>query len=110
MYLATIGGWRLTPPVYQLLLDKGTVIVFVPPSKFPQGYLKQAGEIGRQLLAEKRDDHLAPERFEQFFKKLFWLQGNNLDKHGILKDLAFDPELRFSFFTEAQRAPCGSVD
>ena len=85
------------------LLDRGHVIVFVPPSKFPLGYLKQAGEIGRQLLAEKRDDHLALERFEQFFKQLYWLQGNNLDKHGILKDLESDSELRFSFYSAAQK-------
>lgn len=85
------------------LLEKGRVVVFIPPSKFPPGYLKQAGEIGRQLLAEKRADHLAPERFEQFFKELFWLQGNNLDKHDILKDIAPDRELRFSFFSAAQK-------
>jgi CRISPR-associated endonuclease/helicase Cas3 len=85
------------------LLEKGRVVVFIPPSKFPLGYLKQAGEIGRQLLAERRTDHLAPERFELFFKKLFWLQGNNLDKHEILKDIAPDRELRLSFFSAAQK-------
>lgn len=85
------------------LLEKGRLVVFIPPSKFPPGYLEQAGEIGRQLLAEKRADHLAPERFEQFFKELFWLQGNNLDKHDILKDIAPDRELRFSFFSAAQK-------
>jgi CRISPR-associated endonuclease/helicase Cas3 len=85
------------------LLEKGQVVIFVPPSMFPIGYLKQAGEIGRQLLAEKRDDHLAPERFEQFFKQLYWIQGNNLDKNGILKDLSPDSELRFSFLSAAQK-------
>jgi len=85
------------------LIEKGRVIVFVPPSQFPPGYLKQAGEMGRRLLAEKKDDHLAPERFEQFFKQLYWLQGNNLDKHSILIDLAPDSELRFSFLSAAQK-------
>jgi CRISPR-associated endonuclease/helicase Cas3 len=85
------------------LLEKGRIVVFVPPSKLPLGYLKQAGEIGRQLLAEERDDHLALERFEQFFKQLYWLQGNNLDKYGILKDLSPDSELRFSFLSAAQK-------
>jgi CRISPR-associated endonuclease/helicase Cas3 len=84
-------------------LEKGQVTVFVPPSKFPLGYLKQAGEIGRQLLAEGKDDHLSPERFEQFFKQLYWLQGNNLDKCSILQDLAPDSELRFSFLSAAQK-------
>ncbi len=85
------------------LLEKGRIVVFVPPSKLPLGYLKQAGEIGRQLLSEDRDDPLAPERFEQFFKQLYWLQGNNLDKHGILKDLSPDSEFRFSFLSAAQK-------
>lgn len=84
------------------LLEKGHVVVFTPPSKFPAG-LKQAGEIGRQLLAEKKDDILAPERFDQFFKALYWLQGDNLDMHDILKDLVPDSELRFSFLSAAQK-------
>ncbi len=84
------------------LLEKGRVIVYVPPSKFPNGLI-QAGNIGRQLLVEKIDDHLAPERYEQFFKQLYWLEGTNLDKHGILEDLATDGELRFSFFSAAQK-------
>ena len=85
------------------LLECGQVKVFVPPSKFPAGYLRQAGEIGRRLLTGKTDDLLSPERFEKFFKELYWLQGDNLDKHGILKDLAPDTELRFSFYTAAQK-------
>ena len=85
------------------LLDKGRVVVFTPPSKFPAGYLRQAGEIGRRLLAQKCKDLLSPERFEQFFKELYWLQGDNLDKHGILKDLAPDSELRFSFLSASRK-------
>lgn len=85
------------------LIEKGSVDIFVPPSKIPVGYLKQAAEIGRRLIAGKMNDLLAPEMFEQFFKELYWLQGSNLDKHGILKDLATDGELRFSFYTAAQK-------
>jgi CRISPR-associated endonuclease/helicase Cas3 len=85
------------------LLKKGQVVVFAPASKIPAGYLRQAGEIGRRLLAEKTDDLLSPERFEQFFKEIYWLQGSNLDKYEILKDLATDAELRFSFLSAAQK-------
>ncbi|MBI1811671.1 MAG: CRISPR-associated helicase Cas3' [Nitrospirae bacterium] len=85
------------------LLESGHVVVFIPPSKFPVGYLRQAGEIGRRLLAEKADDLLSPKRFEQFFKELYWLQGTNLDEHEIMKDLAIDKELRFSFLSAAQK-------
>lgn len=85
------------------LLEQGDVKVFVPPGKIPAGYLRQAAEIGRRLLSDKADDLLSPEKFEKFFKELYWLQGNNLDKYDILKDLGYDPKLRFSFYTAAQK-------
>ncbi len=85
------------------LLKKGQILVFVPPSKIPVGYLRQAGEIGRRLLTEKTEDVLSPKRFEQFFEEIYWLQGSNLDKHEILKDLVTDTELRFSFLSAAQK-------
>ena len=85
------------------LLEQGRVVVFAPPSKIPAGYLRQAAEIGRRLVSNKMDGLLTQEMFEQFFKELYWLQGSNLDKHDILKDLASDGELRFSFYTAAQK-------
>jgi CRISPR-associated endonuclease/helicase Cas3 len=85
------------------LLDKGRVVVFIPPSKFPAGYLRQSGEIGRRLLEQECNDLFAPERFNQFFRELYYLQGEWLDKEGILKDLAVDKELRFSFMTAARK-------
>lgn len=85
------------------LLRQGSVMVFAPPSKIPAGYLRQAAEIGRRLVSDKINDLLAPEMFKQFFKELYWLQGSSLDKHNILKDLAPDRELRFSFLTAAQK-------
>ncbi len=85
------------------LLEQGSVMVFAPPSKIPAGYLRQAAEIGRRLVSDKMNDLLAPDMFKQFFKELYWLHGNNLDNHGILKDLAPDGELRFSFYTAAQK-------
>ena len=85
------------------LLEQGNVVVFVPPSKIPPGYLRQAAEIGRRLLSDKAGDLLSPERFKQFFRELYWLQGDNLDKQNILKDLAPDSGLRFSFYTAAKK-------
>ncbi|MBU1152431.1 CRISPR-associated helicase Cas3' [bacterium] len=85
------------------LLKQGQVVVFVPPSKIPAGYLRQAAEIGKRLVSSKTNDLLSPKMFEQFFKELYWLQGNNLDKYDILKDLATDSELRFSFLSAAQK-------
>ena len=85
------------------LRTKGKVVVFVPESKMPAGILRQAAEIGRRLLADGKDDPLAPERFAQYFKELYWLRGDRLDASGILQDLAPDSEFRFSFRTAAAK-------
>jgi len=84
------------------LQDRGTVVVFVPPSKTPTGVLRQAEGLGRQLLAEGVPDPLAPERFERFFRELYWMQGDRLDKHRILEELS-DSECRFAFRTAARK-------
>jgi CRISPR-associated endonuclease/helicase Cas3 len=84
------------------LRDRGTVVVFVPPSKTPTGVLRQAEGLGRQLLAEGVPDPLAPERFERFFRELYWMQGDRLDKHRILEELR-DSECRFAFRTAARK-------
>jgi CRISPR-associated endonuclease/helicase Cas3 len=77
--------------------------VFVPPSQAPPGHLRQAAEISRRILAKKTTDPLTLTNFEQFFKELYWLKGDKLDSHDILKLLAKDDELRFSFRTAADR-------
>lgn len=82
------------------LLEKGTLVVFTSPSIPPVGILRQAAEIGSQLLREPVADHLAPDRFTAYFQGLYWLQGNDrLDGRGILGLLKGDNEMRFSFRT-----------
>ena len=83
--------------------ERGKVVVFVPPSQTPPGHLRQAAEIGRRILSEKASDPLALSNYEQYFKELYWLKGDKLDAYGILKDLARDPQLRFSFRTAASK-------
>lgn len=83
------------------LREKGTVVVFTPPSTIPAGHLRQAAEIGRRLMASDCADILAPNRFESFFKEFYWLQGSRLDKHGILADLQMSSDFRCSFRTAA---------
>lgn len=84
-------------------LKEGQVFIFMPPSKTPPGHLRQAAEIGKRLLSNGHEDPFSQGLFEQFFKELFWLKGDNLDKHGVLKDLATDSGLRFSFRTAASK-------
>ncbi|MFA4837032.1 MAG: CRISPR-associated helicase Cas3', partial [Dehalococcoidia bacterium] len=82
--------------------EKGMVVVFVPPSKIPAGHLRQAAEIGRRLMAQDCADILSPDRFGIFFRELYWLKGDDLDKKGILQDLGKDSDFRFSFRTAAK--------
>jgi len=65
----------------------GKVVVFVPPRRSPPGHLRQAEEGGRQILAEPSADPLAPDRFERYFRELFWEKGDGLDRHRIVEDL-----------------------
>jgi CRISPR-associated endonuclease/helicase Cas3 len=85
------------------LLAMGNVFVFQPESNVPVGYLRQAAEIGRQLMVEDVDDLMAPERFEKFFRRLYWLRGDRLDREGIMTLLGNDNELRVSFRSAATR-------
>ncbi len=86
------------------LLKKGELVVFTPPSRSPAGILRQAAEIGAQLLSDPGADPLAPERFTAFFRELYWVQGNDrLDAKNILSDLSPDQQLRFSFRTAASK-------
>lgn len=85
------------------LREKGTVVVFTSPSTIPAGHLRQAAEIGRRLMTTDCADILAPNRFENFFKEFYWLQGSRLDKHGILADLQMSSDFRCSFRTAARK-------
>lgn len=85
------------------LRASGEVFVIVPPKEPPVGLLRQTAGIGKQLLSQKNDEYLHPDRFAEFFRQLYWLQGDRLDQHRIMADLARDPELRFAFRTAAAK-------
>lgn len=84
-------------------LEKGKVVVFAPPTEAPPGHLRQTAELGRQLLMENVDDPLAQEWFDRYFRQLFWLMGDGLDRHDIISRITNDPELRFSFRSASRR-------
>ena len=85
------------------LWDKGSVVVFVPPSKIPAGYLRQAAEIGRRHLSEDSGDVLSPDRFRRFFEEFYWLQGERLDRQKILNDLRMSRDFRCGFRSAAMK-------
>lgn len=94
-------------------LDRGEVFVFIPPTKPPRGHLRQAAEIARQQLGQGDGDPIAPERFEPFFRELFWLKGPDLDRHGVLEELTSrqgainfrSAATKFRIIDETQQAP-----
>lgn len=86
-----------------LLDGLGQVVVFVPPKPAPAGHLRQAQQCGRQLSQQKTADPLAPERFDAYFRQLYWQKGDRLDRHGILEYLKNDGQLRFAFATAAAK-------
>lgn len=86
-----------------LLGQKGQVVVFTPSTLIPPGQLRQAAQIGQQLLSEECADILALDRFEEFFKKFYWVQGPRLDKYKILADLRMQSDFRCSFRSAATK-------
>lgn len=84
-------------------LDLGIVKVFVPPSKVPMGYLSQAASIAQRIIVDSEVDILAPQAFDSYFRELYWIQGERLDKHRILEDLSPNSELSFNFFSASKK-------
>jgi CRISPR-associated endonuclease/helicase Cas3 len=85
--------------------DRGEVHVFVPPTSPPPGILRQAADVTRSLFAEGELDPLAPISFDRFFRHLYWLRGDRLDKEGIRRLLDHDGRegLEYAFRTAASR-------
>ncbi len=71
----------------ELLPALGRVVVFVPPQPPPAGHLRQAAECARRVLASRPADPLALELFIRYFRELYWLKGEGLDKHRIVDKL-----------------------
>lgn len=85
-------------------LPYGDLFIFHPPHPPPVPHLRQAAEIGRRLLAEAADDPLGLPRFPVFFRELFWLKGEDLDRHRIVSFmLANDTQMRFHFRQVAEK-------
>lgn len=86
-----------------LLDGLGRVVVFVPLKPAPIGHLRQAQNCGRQLLQQQLADLLAPEHFKTYFQQLYWIKGDQLDRHHILNDLKPNRDLEFLFSSAANK-------
>ena len=84
-------------------LDKGKVVVFVPPHEPPQGLLTQARNTSVSLLYGFQGDIQSPKTFKRYFDK-FYAEVGNHDKNNVLKKLQQTAdELKIQFRTAAQR-------
>ena len=84
-------------------LEKGRVVIFIPPQKSPPGILRKAYETTSRILKEGIFDPTEPYIFEKFFAELYW-KINSLDGKDIIKLLKPDPqECGIQFRTAANR-------
>jgi len=69
------------------LSEGGDMYVFIPESGLPPGHFRQAFQVTRTLL-RYHDDPLTLDVIAKYFKKLYSIEGGNLDKFNILRSLS----------------------
>lgn len=65
----------------------GKVYVFYPENVLPVGYLRQSAEVAASVI-RKHPDLSSLEAVKEYFRQLYWRNGDNLDKHNILGRLS----------------------
>ena len=87
-------------------MDRGQVIVFVPPNPAPLGLLRRAADTTISLLSGSSDHTLTRDLFSRYFEH-FYMNAQTLDKHKIVEllkpDGNGDDQLKVQFRTAAQR-------
>lgn len=86
-------------------LERGHVIVFVPPRPAPPGHLRRAADTTISLLAGTTEQPLRRDLFRSYFEH-FYIRAPSLDKHGITELLKpeglGEDQLKVQFRTAAQ--------
>jgi CRISPR-associated endonuclease/helicase Cas3 len=84
-------------------LDKGEVVVFVPPTDPPKGILSTATHTAVSILTGFTGDIQAPDTFQRYFEQ-FFASVREHDKYGVLNKLQQTArEGQIQFRTAAQR-------
>jgi CRISPR-associated endonuclease/helicase Cas3 len=85
------------------ILERGRVVVFVPPKPAPIGHLRRGEQATRSILAVTEElDRMRPAAFRRFFER-FYADGS-LDRREITPLLADGArQLEFGFRTAAER-------
>jgi CRISPR-associated endonuclease/helicase Cas3 len=82
-------------------LERGEVIVFVPPTPPPIGVLRKAEQISRSLLSSGLQKPLERSQFTAFFELLYG--STDLDREGVIRLLQPGTELDVAFRTAAAK-------
>ena len=87
-------------------MERGEVMVFVPPRPAPRGHLRRATETTVSLLSGSSDHTLTPDLFSRYFEH-FYMRAPSLDTYDITALLTpqggNDDPLKVQFRTAAQR-------
>lgn len=68
------------------LLEGGQVFIFSPEEGFPPGHFRQSAQTAEGVMRH-HDDFMSLEAVSEYFRTLYWMKGDKLDKHQILDDL-----------------------
>jgi CRISPR-associated endonuclease/helicase Cas3 len=71
---------------------RGEVFVFEPESAVPTGFLRQTAQTAQGVMRRFPADFMTLNALEEYFRDLYWLQGDRLDAENILRRLAPDIE------------------
>lgn len=84
---------------------RGRVVVFVPPTPAPKGWLRFGEDACKAVLYDHPEQPLQPERFSDYFKHYYAAAGEDgLDKQGIVSLLTQDAgSCQIQFRTVAER-------
>ncbi len=83
-------------------LERGKVVVFIPPQPAPPGLLRKGEDACRSVLHQSGQNPMARQLFERYFERLY--HDCNLDEHAICRLLQVDGQtLAVNFRTAAER-------
>lgn len=84
-------------------LNIGIVYIFEPEGRPPAGFLRQAGDAGRNLLKQYGENSLQLECFDKYFRNLYWMRSEKLDRENIISLLKNNSALDMRFRTVAEK-------
>ncbi|MCX7888016.1 MAG: CRISPR-associated endonuclease Cas3'', partial [Verrucomicrobiae bacterium] len=72
------------------LPERGQVFVFEPEDNIPAGFLRQTAQTAQGVIRRFAGDFMTLAAVEEYFRDLYWMQGDRLDAENILGMLSTD--------------------